>query len=805
MALNSSTMKRPGRQPFALLCLTVVLAFPAVAYAQGARPAGSAPTQASSTPAAPSAEVEELLLLPTVNEVSESEPRLMLRDRAGQLWLAENDLKGWRIRIPAGEPRVFDGIRYWRLSSIEGASSRLDERALKAELRFPATAFEASQVSGGRAAGPVASRPGWGGFLSYDLLAQHVTGRMGESGAFELGMFSPLGVGVTGVLMRERLTTGIDQSRYVRLESTWTLDNPERMTSLRIGDGISRSAAGWGRSVRFAGLQYGTNFATRPGLVLVPQQSFSGSAVVPSTVDVYINNALVSQQKVPAGPFSIGNIPTAPGPGMMQVVVRDLLGREQVIQQPFFGSSFLLREGLDDYSFEAGALRRNFGLISEDYGSSFASMTWRRGWTSNFTGEGHFEVGQGGQLAAGLGAAVLLGELGTVNLSAAGSNSDRGRGGLAGLSLLRQGKLFSLGLRTQFASAGFWQLGLDPGDFVPSRTVEGVMGFNLSKGGALSLGLFQQDFRQADRDPIRLATASWSSVIMPSVFGGLTFSQSFSGERNRTLGLFVNWMIDARTSASGNATRTSTRITPGDWAGAVSMQRAVPVGEGWGWRLRADDNRNLQAGTTLQTGVGAYNLELARQGSDTAARLGVQGGLIFMEGKAFASRRTTDSFALVRVPGHPGVRVFSNNQPVATTDADGVAIVPRLLAYQRNVISIDEQDFPLDTQLGTLRADAVPWYRSGTVVQFEAKRVASAEFTVVNERGEPLPKGLTIRLEGQPESSVTIEGGRAYLSGLQAKNRAIVTLPQGRCVVEFDFKAGSDPLPDLGRLTCRRL
>jgi len=137
MALNSSTIKRPGRQPFALLCLAVALACPAVAHAQGARPAGSAPTQASSTPAAPSAEVEELLLLPTVNEVSESEPRLMLRDRAGQLWLAENDLKGWRIRIPAGEPRVFDGIRYWRLSSIEGASSRLDERALKANCVSP--------------------------------------------------------------------------------------------------------------------------------------------------------------------------------------------------------------------------------------------------------------------------------------------------------------------------------------------------------------------------------------------------------------------------------------------------------------------------------------------------------------------------------------------------------------------------------------------------------------------------------------------------------------------------------------------
>jgi len=748
---------------------------------------------------------EELLLLPTVNQVAQSEPRLMVRDRQGQLWLAEDDLKAWRIRVPIGTPQVLDGIRYWRLADIAGATSRIDERALKAELTFPAAAFEASQVSGGRSAGPMASKPGLGGFLSYDLVAQRVDGRTSESGAFEVGVFSPLGVGVTGLLAREREVTATGQSRYVRLESTWTLDDPERMTSLRIGDGISRSAAGWGRSVRFAGLQYGTNFATRPGLVLIPQQSFAGSAVVPSTVDVYINNALVSQQKVPAGPFSIGNIPTAPGPGMMQVVVRDLLGREQVIQQPFFGSSFLLREGLDDYSFEVGAQRRNFGLVSEDYGSPFGAMTWRRGLRSNFTGEAHLEVGDRRQAAAGVGAAVLLGDLGTVNVTAAASSSDRGTGGLAGLSLLRQGKVVSLALRTQFASERFWQLGLESTEFVPSRTLEGVMGFNLAKGGVMSLGLFQQDFREPDRDPIRLASVSWSSVLMPSVFGGLTFTQSFSGDRTRTLGLFVNWMVDSRTSASGNSSRSSSQSIAGDWSSAVTMQRAVPVGEGWGWRLRADDNRNLQAATTLQTSVGAYSLELANQRSDSAVRLGAQGGLILIEGRAFASRRTTDSFALVKVPGHPGVRVFSNNQPVATTDAEGRAIVPRLLAYQRNVISIDEQDFALDTQLNTLRAEAVPWYRSGTVLQFDVRRTAGAEMTIVDEQGLPLTKGLVIRLEGEPGSSIIIEGGRAYLTDLKARNRAIVTLPQGRCVVEFEFKAGNDPLPDLGRLACRRL
>ncbi|KYB45530.1 hypothetical protein AB664_06960 [Brucella anthropi] len=62
----------------------------------------------------------------------------------------------------------------------------------------------------------------------------------------------------------------------------------------------------------------------------MPLPELSGSAAVPSTVDVYVDNAQRASRSVPSGPFSITNLPIVTGSGMARLVVRDALGRETV-------------------------------------------------------------------------------------------------------------------------------------------------------------------------------------------------------------------------------------------------------------------------------------------------------------------------------------------------------------------------------------------------------------------------------------------------------------------------------------------
>ena len=588
----------------------------------------------------------------------------------------------------------------------------------------------------------------------------------------------------------------------LRLNSTWTYDRPAHIATLTLGDSISRAGAGWGQSVRFGGIQYATNFATQPGMVLLPQQTISGSAVVPSTVDVFINNSLVSRQPVPAGPFSIKNIPIMAGPGQMQVIVRDPMGREQIMTTSFFGSSYLIRAGLNDYSFEAGALRNNFGTQSNDYGDHFATATWRRGFTPWLTGEAHSEFAQGGNHALGVSVAAPLAKYGVMNVTAATSSSERGRGALAGIGFVQQAGSIGISVNVQHTNAAFWQLGQALGQTAPRWVANASMGISLTHGASLGVGYFRQDYREATQPNIRLATAGLTFQLPRSMFAGLNASQSLTGEKDLTAGLFISIPMGPQGSGSISAQRSSTAYGS-TVTGVASIQRSLPVGQGLGYQLQVQQDGNAQASGTYQNNVGTYSAQLSAQQGEVAGQLSVQGSLLTVGGRIFASRSNNDSFALVHVPGFAKVRVYNSNQLAGQTDSQGFAIIPRLLAYQPNKLRIEEQDLPLDAQVSQLEQVAVPWYRSGVKVEFPVTRHLSAEMHVIDDQGQPMLAGATARVEGSTEEFVVADNGRLYLSGITEHNRVFIQADERRCLLEFSFTASADPLQDLGTLTCK--
>ena len=89
---------------------------------------------------------------------------------------------------------------------------------------------------------------------------------------------------------------------------------------------------------------------------------------MPSTVDVFVNGAPVASESVPPGPFSIDHLPVLTGAGQLQVVVTDALGRQQVLTQPYYSGTALLRPDLAEYSFELGSIREDYGHRSFAYG-----------------------------------------------------------------------------------------------------------------------------------------------------------------------------------------------------------------------------------------------------------------------------------------------------------------------------------------------------------------------------------------------------------------------------------------------------
>jgi outer membrane usher protein len=509
------------------------------------------------------------------------------------------------------------------------------------------------------------------------------------------------------------------------------------------------------------------------------------------------------RRQVPSGPFSIEDLPVPSGRGDARIVVRDILGREQIITQPFDTSSRLLKQGLHDYSYEVGFVRRNFGIDSNNYGRPMAVGTHRLGLTEQFTGEVHGEF-RGNQQTVGLGGVLMLPAAGVLSGSFAASHSDRGVGGLLGLGFRRQSRSFSFGVNTQFASQRFVKLGMQPEQLAPRQTSQAFVSLATTDYGAFSARYTQQAFH--DQEDKTIVSGSYAREIASLGYLSMSVMRFLSGDAETVFSLNFSMLLGNRTSAN-----ISTSAKSGREQAQLQLGRSVPAGSGVGYRLvaGAGDSDVRQADLNLQNQVGSYTLGASQASGQTAFRGSANGGIAFLGGSAFLSRRITDSFAVVKVPGYSGVGVYADNQLVARTDANGSALLPRLRPYQKNTVRIEQADLPMDAQIDAVQLDAVPYLRSGLLLKFPIKRSRGALLTVVLENGEPLPAGALAQIIGDSVDENGVfpagMGGELYLTGLAASNQLRVTWLEQSCEFMLPFPESTEPLPYLGTYTCTRV
>jgi outer membrane usher protein len=746
--------------------------------------------QAECGPAAPPA---ELLLDVRINGVGTGVCEHLLRLSNGRLTALAGSFERWRIRLPAAKPTIHQGQEYFPLDAVEGLSYHIDEAAQELVIDGKPEIFLSTAIGGTTGSVLSPARPPPGGFFNYDLSSLNSAGNTDTNGLLEAGVFNTLGVG-TGTFLWQDFG---DQKGVTRLETTWTRDQPDRMNRLRLGDAIGRAGA-WGRAVRFGGVQWGTSFDTQPGFIPFPLPGAQGQAVLPSTVDIYVNNALRLSRNIPAGPFGITNVPVVTGQGDVRLVVTDLLGRQQVITQPYYASQNLLREGLADYTYEIGFVRENFGLVSDDYGRFLGTATHRLGVTNYFTRELRAEV-LSNQQTIGLSGVYLWPTFGVGNASLALSNSPLGTGGLVALGVQRQSRTWSFSVQDQLNSSRFAQLGLDvPSPSNPRQTLTATVGFSPTGRDSLSLSYLRQTFWGQTGN--RIVTMSYSRNLGKDYYLSIFGLQSVSDSTNRSIGFMVTHPLGTRTSASAGFTHQ----TAGDSATA-QVQRSLPEGPGFGYRLLTETGPNArnEADGSWQTNVGTYTAQASEFGGTTSYRVGASGGVAFLGGGVFPSRRINDSFAVAKAGEYPNVRVYSQNQLVAQTDSHGLAMIPHLLPYQTNSVRIEQADLPLDARVDTLNLQVTPYFRSGALARFPVEPSKGGTITILLEDGTYLPPGALVRIDGKPEEFPVAYRGQAYLTGLAETNELEVTWNGQECRLKVGLPPGAGPVPDLGTFVCK--
>jgi outer membrane usher protein len=639
-------------------------------------------------------------------------------------------------------------------------------------------------------------------------------------------VFSPYGVfSQSGILG----TTALTQDCGLRLDTTWRYDD-ERGVAYRAGDVINAGLP-WTRPVRLGGFQVEHGFGLRPDLVTGPAATVSGTAAVPSSVDVFVNNFKIFSQSVDSGPFSIQNLPAISGGGSATLVLHDVTGKETTTAVPFFVSSRLLAPGAWNYAAEAGFARRNYGLESFDYDSHLVgSASLRAGLFDGLTVEAHGEGGAG--LAnGGVGVTVDAFQRAVVEASLAGSRYGAKTAAQLGFGLSTSVFGATLDLSTLRALPGYADLAevtAPPGD---SRSL--LANLLATAGGTSPLLLTTSVAPPRALDRVSLtfprlfdvASLNLSFVNEVDMDGTVSRLASLGASHNFRNGVSAFASVFASvgtqrdygalaglsyTFADGVSASTQSNLQSGRFSQATEATKSAgqEVGD-YGWSVADQEgaDRYARATAAYQTAYGRAQAEVDQYGAGrNASATGsaeFSGAAAWLGGGVALAPHISDSFAMVDA-GAPGVTVLEDNRVIGRTDASGRLLAPNLRSFEDNRISIDPTTLPIDAQASATEITLRPRAQSGVVADFKVRaQPHDAEIVLVDEAGHPLNAGGIVERAGRRAATIGYDG-RAYLSDLDAHNELTARVDGRSCVAEFDFAAPRrGARPTIGPLVCR--
>lgn len=704
------------------------------------------------------------------------------------------------------------------LGEIDGMSWRYDSAAQTLALTLADRLRVARVLSARTVRASGAGQASRGMLLNYNVFAQSSGGSVASN--LDLRYFDPRGsLSSTGAAILRGEERG-----YTRYDTTWTHANQDRLTTMQLGDTVT-PALSWSRALRLGGIEWRRNFELRPDLVTYPVASIAGSAVVPTSVDLFVNNVRQFSSSVPTGPFVVDQVAGLNGAGQATVITRDALGREIATTLPLYVDTRLLARGLTDFAVSLGALRRDYGVHAFRYGGPAAVGSVRHGWTDRLTLEGHAEAGKGqvlvggGVLARVPGAGVASGAL--------AASAGRYRGWQATLGYQYVSPRFALDLQSIRASAGFGDLGTLEGTPVPRAldrasisTAFGGNSFSINLIGlrtplvasvAPILDPFGNPLGGLTRTPAlgpatsqvtRTVSLAWSRSVGLRGYFSLGAFQDLERRAERGITATFSMAFDSRVAVNASAGRQR-----GEQVASLSMGRAPDFDGGLGWAVqtgKTGPQRYDQAQVQYLGAHGRAIVSTQRVGDSRNTSLDVSGAIVAMDGAVLTARNVGRGFALVS-SGVPGLPVLQDNRPIGRTDRNGRLLVPDLQPYAASRIAIDPSSLPSDTRIPHTLLEIVPRQNAGVVARFAIERYAAATLTLVRADGTVPDVGTLARLDGSELTAMVGYDGVLFVEGLGAHNRVRIGSGKDLCDVRFDYTPVAGELPVIGPLVCQPL
>jgi outer membrane usher protein len=729
--------------------------------------------------------------------------------RHGMLMARPDELRDLGFRIPASLAPAPGALI--PLSDMPGLTWKLDQKNLELLITISDSGLVPTllQPAGTETAeGRRVIESGTGMTLNYDTVGTFGSGQTGSgTGSMDLVAFSPWGILSSNWLAYAGATSGpTGANTAIRLDSAYTFADVNTLRRYTLGDFITGGLS-WTRPVHMEGVQIDSDFSMRPDLVTFPLPSISGSAAVPSTVNVLADGNLIVSSQTEAGPFEVPQVPVVSGAGTISMTVTNALGQQVNVTQPFYASSALLRPGLQTYAVQSGLVRRNWGSVSNDYGKMAGAAIYRSGLTPNFTIEASAEATSGAAMA-GAGGVAQVGHLGVVNFAAATSSGSGNIGAQFSVGAQRIGRVFSLGASAIIADSSYRDVASMNGGGVPRKQLSGFTSLSFKKFGTIGAAYAGID-QDAGPAPVQLnvvsaehshvVSANYSLQIHHVSIYASEFKEFAGVSTTSSNGLQVGLTIPFGRRSSINASATS------DGNVQVQAQQSAAMIGDWGYDAYASPGNSSHEFVQAQykSPVGLFTAGVDQSGNQSTFRLESQGAFSWVDKGLFPSNTIYDSFAIVDTGPIPHVHVLQENRDVGMTDSSGRLLVPDMRSFDLNHLAISATDIPSDVSIDNDTVEMRPQDRSGVVVKFPVKISHAALLRLVDEAGVPMSIGSAATLQATGVTVAVGYDGDAYVENLSPHNELSVERIDGRhCIVPFDYKPVAGDIPSIGPLRC---
>ncbi|WP_447512012.1 fimbria/pilus outer membrane usher protein [Acinetobacter pittii] len=759
-----------------------------------------------------------LFLNISINSNASEDLVAVKQSKDGKLYIRSSALKTLRLKMDEHIP----DNQWVCINDLNGIQFKYLENEQSLNLKVPSNMLTGYSVdlSGQQVTNPhlLKMKPLNAAILNYSLYHTITNDENLFSGTAE-GIFnSAIGNFSSGVLYNGSNENSYSHEKWVRLESKWQYVDPEKIRIYTLGDFISNSPD-WGSSVRLAGFQWSSAYSQRGDIVTSALPQFSGSAALPSTLDLYVNQQKIYSGLVPSGPFDIKQLPFISG-NEVTLVTTDATGQQSITKKPYYFSSKILAKGINEFSVDVGVPRYNYGLYSNDYDdATFASGAIRYGYSNSLTLSGGAEASTDGLSNLGTGFAKNVLGIGVINADIAASQykDENGYSALLGL----EGRIsknisfntsyrkvfdnyFDLARVSQVRYLKDNQINPESQNYLnysalADEIFRAGINYNFYAGYGVYLGYNQ--IKYSDNSYKLLSTNLSGSLDKNWGFYASAYKDY---ENHKDYGIYFalrytpSSKVNAITSVSSDS-------------GSLRYRQEIfglsepQIGSfGWGGYVERDqdaneNNASIYASYRARAAylTGRYN----RFGDNDQVALSATGSLVAAAGRIFAANEIGDGYAVVTNAG-PQSQIINGGVNLGETDKSGRFLIPSLMPYQVNHVYLDPSYLPLNWNVKSTDQKTVVGYRQGTLVDFGAHQVISGLVKLVDENNSPLMPGYTVRINGQQDGMVGYDG-EVFIPNLLKQNKLEVDLlDHGSCQVDFTYNSNQYTSKKLGPYVC---